>query len=76
MTPETQRRIFEKFYRAPDASLAEPRGLGLGLSIAERLVAAHGGSLYVESTYGEGSTFTVHLPESTPQPSSSSGVDG
>lgn len=76
MTPETQRRIFEKFYRAPDASLAEPGGLGLGLSISERLVAAHGGSLYVESTYGEGSTFIVHLPESTPQQSSRSGVDG
>jgi len=62
MTPETQMRIFEKFYRAPDVKRAEPRGLGLGLSIAQRLVAAHNGRLDVESQPGRGSTFRVWLP--------------
>jgi signal transduction histidine kinase len=62
MDPETRARIFEKFYRAPDAKRAEPRGLGLGLSIANRLVAAHGGRLDVESQPGQGSTFRVRLP--------------
>jgi signal transduction histidine kinase len=63
MAPETRRRILEKFYRAPDARVAEPRGLGLGLSIAQRLIAAHGGSLTVESELGKGSTFTVRIPK-------------
>ncbi|HZO33328.1 MAG TPA: HAMP domain-containing sensor histidine kinase, partial [Chloroflexota bacterium] len=61
MTPETRARIFEKFYRAPEAKVAEPRGLGLGLAITQRLVAAHGGHLDVESQPGEGSTFRVRL---------------
>jgi signal transduction histidine kinase len=62
MSPETQARIFEKFYRSPDVKRAEPRGLGLGLSIAQRLVAAHHGRLDVESEPGRGSTFRVWLP--------------
>jgi signal transduction histidine kinase len=62
MTPETRARIFEKFYRAPDVKRAEPRGLGLGLSIAQRLVAAHHGRLDVDSEPGRGSTFRVWLP--------------
>lgn len=62
MTPDTKARIFERFYRNPDARKAEPRGLGLGLSIAQRLVAAHRGHLDVESQPGQGSTFRVWLP--------------
>lgn len=62
MTPETKARIFEKFYRAPDVKRSEPRGLGLGLSIAQRLVAAHDGKFDVESESGQGSTFRVRLP--------------
>jgi two-component system OmpR family sensor kinase len=62
MTSETRARIFEKFYRAPDVKRAEPRGLGLGLSIVQRLVASHGGHLDVESEPGQGSTFRVRLP--------------
>ncbi|MFN8636209.1 MAG: ATP-binding protein [Chloroflexota bacterium] len=62
MAPATRARIFEKFYRAPDAKVAEPRGLGLGLSIAQRLIAVHRGNLSVESAPGEGSTFEVRLP--------------
>ena len=62
MTPETRARIFEKFYRAPDIKRSEPRGLGLGLSIAQRLVAAHDGEFDVESEPGQGSTFRVRLP--------------
>ena len=62
MTVETRNRIFEKFYRAPDVKVAEPRGLGLGLAITQRLVAAHGGHLEVESEPGQGSTFRVRLP--------------
>jgi two-component system sensor histidine kinase BaeS len=65
MTPETRARIFDKFYRAPDVKIAEPRGLGLGLAITQRLVAAHHGHLDVESEPGQGSTFLIRLPRQT-----------
>jgi signal transduction histidine kinase len=62
ISAEVRDRIFERFFRAPDAKQAEPRGLGLGLSIALRLVRAHDGLLDVESQPGEGSVFRVRLP--------------
>jgi signal transduction histidine kinase len=65
ISAEVRDRIFERFYRAPDAKQSEPRGLGLGLSIASRLVQAHGGLLDVESQPGEGSVFRVRLPVRT-----------
>jgi two-component system sensor histidine kinase BaeS len=49
--------IFERFYRK------ESDGLGLGLPIVRELVDAHGGTIEVASRHGEGSTFTVWLPE-------------
>lgn len=51
--------VFSRFYRAADAS----HGHGLGLPFAHDVVAQHGGTLTVESTPGEGSTFTVCLPQ-------------
>lgn len=59
-----QPRIWDRLYRA-DASRSEP-GLGLGLSLVRAIVEAHGGSVEVVSTPGEGSTFTVHLPAAAP----------
>ncbi len=53
-------RIWERLYRG-DASRSE-RGLGLGLSLVRAVVHAHGGKVAVESTPGEGSVFTIHLP--------------
>ncbi|WNG34669.1 transporter substrate-binding domain-containing protein [Archangium violaceum] len=57
---EATARIFEKFERA--VSERHYGGLGLGLFIARQIVEAHGGSIFVESAPGEGSTFTVVLP--------------
>jgi signal transduction histidine kinase len=57
---EYQDRIFEKFFRVPDA---EPRGTGLGLYITREIVAAHGGEIGVESAPGKGSTFWFTLPQ-------------
>jgi len=76
MTQETRARIFEKFYRAPDVKRSEPRGLGLGLSIAQRLVASHHGRLEVESQPGQGSTFRVWLPREPVAAGRESGVSG
>lgn len=59
--PEHLEHIFDVFYRARN-SLSGATGVGLGLSIARSLVNAHGGTLFVESTVGKGSTFIVRLP--------------
>lgn len=53
--------IFEKFYRASNAS-AEIPGTGLGLAIVKSIVDNHGGRVWVESTVGKGSCFTIVLP--------------
>jgi two-component system OmpR family sensor kinase len=62
MTPEVQERIFEKFYRAREAREVEAQGLGLGLSLVQEFVQAHGGRVEIQSAPGEGSTFRVVLP--------------
>jgi two-component sensor histidine kinase len=56
------RRVFERFYRADDLLARRTEGSGLGLSIARRIVIAHGGRLHVRSKLGTGSIFTIQLP--------------
>jgi signal transduction histidine kinase len=56
-----QERIFTPFYRSRRDGRF-PQGMGLGLSIARSLVAAHGGWLEVESALGKGSRFTIRIP--------------
>ena len=55
-------RLFDRFYRADPSRSRSTGGSGLGLTIARRLVEAHGGSIEVKSALGEGSRFTVRLP--------------
>ncbi len=70
---EYQALIFEKFQGINTGRTAESRGTGLGLSIASHIVKAHGGKIWVESTEGQGSTFSFSLPLSaTESPSSPS----
>lgn len=64
LSPDQAERVFERFYRA-DASRSREggrTGTGLGLAIVAALVAAHEGSVEVDSTPGEGATFRVLLP--------------
>ena len=57
-----QRSIFDKFVRGHTAMERNIKGTGLGLSMVQRIVAAHGGEIQLESEPGRGSTFTVLLP--------------
>lgn len=57
-----QKRIFQTFYRVDQSLARETSGVGLGLSIVESIVRAHGGAVRVSSTVGQGSTFSVILP--------------
>lgn len=58
-----QEHIFQRFHRADSAREHGAQGSGLGLCIAHSIVEAHGGTLQVASHPGEGSTFTVCLPQ-------------
>ena len=55
-------KIFTRFYRGKAAGGEQP-GIGLGLTYVRMLVEAHGGSVEVESVEGEGSRFTIILPQ-------------
>jgi signal transduction histidine kinase len=58
-----QARVFDRYWESSDGSRV--RGTGLGLSIAKGIVAAHGGSIWVQSAPGQGSTFSFSVPDHT-----------
>lgn len=62
ISPEDQRKLFQRFFRVRNKNTRKITGTGLGLSIAKSVVDAHGGRLEVVSEEGVGSTFTVQLP--------------
>ena len=66
--PSEQARIFEPFYRAAAVVSAQIQGAGLGLSLVQRIVEAHGGRITVQSAPGQGSEFRVDLPVAGVEP--------
>lgn len=58
-----QKRLFERFYRVDKARSRKLGGTGLGLAIVKHIAQAHDGSVGVESSPGEGSTFTIVVPD-------------
>ncbi len=68
MDPEEAEHIFERFYRSDPSRSRLHGGAGLGLSIVNAIVSAHGGTVSARSGVGEGTTFTVRLPAVPPVP--------
>jgi signal transduction histidine kinase len=62
ISPRDQRSIFEKFVRIETGLVHDVKGAGLGLSLVDQIMRAHGGRIELRSALGEGSTFTLVLP--------------
>ena len=62
IAPQDLPHVFERFYRADPSREQQDGSSGLGLAIAKSIVEAHGGRIAVESTPGQGTTFTITLP--------------
>ncbi len=64
INPEHISRLTERFYRVDKSRSRETQGTGLGLAIVKHVLLRHGATLTIESTPGQGSTFTVNMPKS------------
>ncbi len=62
IAPNVLEHIFEHFYRADQARSTRTGGSGLGLTIARKIIEAHGGKITVASALGEGTTFSILIP--------------
>lgn len=60
-----QKHVFDKFYRVSTGDIAKSKGTGLGLSLVKHIITQHGGTIRLESTLGQGSTFAIYLPLTT-----------
>ncbi|MDF9716832.1 HAMP domain-containing histidine kinase [Nocardioides sp. ChNu-153] len=63
MTPAEARQAFTRFYRTERARRSATQGLGIGLPVAQRVVAAHAGTIELDSAPGAGTTATIRLPQ-------------
>ncbi len=65
IAPEHLPRVFDRFYRVDRGRSRAQGGSGLGLAIAQSIAQLHGGRITVASTLGQGTTFTIGLPEAS-----------
>ncbi|GAB3330570.1 HAMP domain-containing sensor histidine kinase [Larkinella ripae] len=68
IAPEHQQHIFNAYYRAPGVNAHSVKGFGLGLSYVQKIVKAHRWKLSVSSALGQGSSFSIRIPQPTVQP--------
>ncbi|WP_415718458.1 ATP-binding protein [Maridesulfovibrio sp.] len=66
ISPEDQKKIFERFKQAGDTLTGKPKGTGLGLPICKQIVEHHKGRIWVDSKLGEGSSFHFTMAIDTP----------
>ena len=62
IAPEHLPRLTERFYRVDVADSRAQGGTGLGLALVKHVLNRHGGRVAIESTFGQGATFVMHLP--------------
>jgi len=62
IAPVHQKHLFRKFYRVPSGNVHDIKGFGLGLHYVRKILRMLGGDIQVNSTLGEGSCFSFHLP--------------
>lgn len=66
IAPAEHQRIFEKFYRSPAVATLGVEGVGVGLALVKHVMEAHGGTVSVHSSVGQGSTFRLSFPSVKP----------
>ncbi|MEO5675562.1 MAG: HAMP domain-containing sensor histidine kinase [Chitinophagales bacterium] len=76
MNTETQRQIFDKFFRGQNGNIHDVKGFGLGLPYVKTIIAKHGGKIRVKSEIGKGSCFEIILPHGHMQQSVSNNDAG
>src|SRR5699024_7900326 len=76
ISKENLERVFERFFRVDKARSRDTGGSGLGLAIVKHIATDHGGQVTAWSMAGQGSTFTLHIPErGRTEPSTAGGSD-
>ena len=68
ISAEALPRVFDRFYGADPARSRNSGGAGLGLAIVRQIISLHGGEVRISSQVGRGTTVSVILPESMPEP--------
>ena len=67
--PDALGRMFTRFFRVEGSHMSGIKGTGLGLWLIKHFIEGHGGTIWVESDFGHGSTFSFWLPFNPPETS-------